>query len=330
MIYRKLRKSNLQVSCIGLGTWAIGSGSDWGQSDETESIKAIHASVERGVNLIDTAPCYNFGHSEEVVGKAIKGIRDKVIISTKCGVWWQSDVGNPFYEIDNVTMHRSLKPETIRQEIESSLQRLKTDYIDIYHTHWPDPSTPIDETVDCLLSLQKEGKIRYIAVSNCYHKEYKDYESICNIVDHQIKYSMLDRKIEKEILTDCIGLNVGVLAYSSLEQGALSGKCKDKKRFGREDIRNSNAWFKDNKRQIIDCVMKLLKPYAEKYQCTIAQLVIAWTLSRTGITSVLCGARVQADAIENAGAVDIKITSEDLEYITNQTELKSLVKNAYR
>ena len=139
----------------------------------------------------------------------------------------------------------------------------------------------------------------------------------------------MDRKIEKEILTDCIDLNIGVIAYSSLEQGALSGKCKDKKQFGSEDIRNSNVWFKDNKRQVIDYVMKLLKPYAEKYQCTIAQLVIAWTFRRTGITSVLCGARVQTDAIENVEAVDIKITSEDLEYITTQTELRGLVKKAY-
>ena len=169
------------------------------------------------------------------------------------------------------------------------------------------------------------------------HMEYKiiavnrdeTIDTIVETLSEDEYIEMLDRKIEKEILTDCIDLNIGVIAYSSLEQGALSGKCKDKKQFGSEDIRNSNVWFKDNKRQVIDYVMKLLKPYAEKYQCTIAQLVIAWTFRRTGITSVLCGARVQTDAIENVEAVDIKITSEDLEYITTQTELRGLVKKAY-
>ena len=161
MVYRELGTSGIKTSPVCLGTWAVGGGPWWGQSDDEESVKTIRTTVDEGINFIDTAPAYGFGRSEEVVGKAVKGMRDKVVIATKCGLWWGGDEGETFFEMDGYTVRRSLRPDTIRKELEISLRRLQTDYIDLYITHWQEPGddkTPIEVTMECLLALKKRGE----------------------------------------------------------------------------------------------------------------------------------------------------------------------------
>ena len=303
MRYGELGNSGIQVSIIGLGTWAIGGGSWWGDTDDDESVRTIQAAIDSGITLIDTAPCYGFGHSEEVVGKAIKGHREKVVISTKCGLWWHDNKGSFFFELEGKKVNRSLHPATIRQEIELSLNRLGTDYIDIYHTHWqaiePD-KTPIAETMECLLDLKREGKIRSIAVSNVSEQELEEYSKAGGISANQAKYSMLDRGLEREGLSFCKQNKIGVLAYSPLEQGLLTGKIGMDVQFDEKEVRSDATWFKPENRIKVLNMLHGWSDITEKYRCTVSQLVVAWTASQAGITSVLCGARHPGQIIETA------------------------------
>lgn len=312
MKYKKLGKSDLMVSTVGLGTWAIGGGPWWGESDKDASIAAIKTALEFGINLIDTAPAYGFGYSEEVVGEAIKGNRSKVILSTKCGLWWETEENNFFFEQDNKKVYRSLKSSNIRKELENSLRRLQTDYIDIYHTHWQDSTTPISDTAEVLLQLQKEGKIRTIAVSNATIEDCKKYEETCMLAANQAKYSMLDRQIEDSLASYCLDNDIGILAYSPLEQGLLTGKVTIDSTFSLTDTRSNNPWYEVDKRSKVILMLKGFTDLTEKYNCTLSQLVIAWTRQQRGITSVLCGARNPKNAMENAINGDLELEECDL------------------
>ncbi len=312
MQYRKLGNSAIMVSAIGLGTWAVGGDGWWGPSDESQCIKAVHAALAGGVNLIDTAPVYGFGYSEELVGKAIAGRRNQIILSSKTGLWWDDDTGNYFYSLDGIDVHKCLKPKNMAIELERSLKRLNTDYIDIYHTHWQDKTTPIDETAEFLNKALKEGKIRAIAVSNATTKHMEQYFKTCTIVANQPKYSILERKIEPELVDYCVEKNVGILAYSPLELGLLTGKVTMETVFSEHDTRTADPWFQLENRARVIAFLDSLKGYTEKYNCTIAQLMIAWTFSQKGITSVLCGARKEANAMENVAAGSLIIDEEDL------------------
>ena len=202
MLYRKLGSSGIEVSTVGLGAWAIG-GWMWGGTEEGKSIAAIHAALDRGINLIDTAPAYGLGRSEEIVGQAIHGRRDRVVLATKCGLVWDREEGQFFFHSDDkgatpgpskYKLFRNLRPDSIRAELERSLERLSTDYVDLYQTHWPDPTTPIAETVDVLLDLKGQGKIRAIGVSNANRQQLQAYGRIDS---DQERYSLLDRQIEE-------------------------------------------------------------------------------------------------------------------------------------
>ena len=323
MKYRELGNSGISVSVVGLGTWAIGGGPWWGTGDENDSIRAIHASIDGGINLIDTAPGYGFGYSETIVGKAIADRRDKVVLSTKCGLWWDSDTGNYFFSLDGKDIHRCLKPATIITEVDRSLQRLGTDYIDILHTHWQDVTTPIEETAACLESLRKSGKIRSIAVSNATTDDMDKYFKECTIVANQAKYSILDTAIETTIADYCVEKNVGILAYSPLEQGLLTGKVTLEHTYEASDTRSSNPWFELSKRAKVLAFLDKLAPFTQKYNCTTAQLIIAWTFEQFGITSVLCGARKVNNADENLAAGDLSLDKEDI------IKIRELAKSAY-
>src|SRR5882724_5273624 len=192
MLYRPLGQSGIQASVIGLGTWAIG-GWMWGGTDEAKAIRAIQVSLDAGITLIDTAPAYGLGLSETIVGKAVAGRRDKVVIATKCGLVWHVKRGDPFLDEKGKAIHRYLGSESIRYEVEQSLKRLNTDYIDLYQTHWQDVTTPIEETMKTLLDLKKQGKIRAIGVSNCAVEQLEAYRKIGPLDSAQEKYSMLDR-----------------------------------------------------------------------------------------------------------------------------------------
>ena len=319
MKYRPLGKSGIEASVIGMGTWVTGGGTVWGEDpDDSESIRAIHASIDAGVNLIDTAPAYGFGRSEEVVGKAIKGRRDEVVIATKCGLWWQDERGSYLGEFDGRPIRRSLRPDTIREELDVSLKRLGIETIDLYQVHWPaikPEKTPIAETMDCLMDLKKEGKIRAIGVSNVSLEELKEYEAHGVVDTNQPRYSMLYRQIEEDLLPFCVEHDISTLAYMPLEQGLLTGKVTMHRKFGEKEWRSNqdwNPWFKPGNRKHILDLLASWHDLTPKYGCTLAQLVIAWTFSQPGVTHVLCGARTAAQAMENARAGDLELDALDI------------------
>jgi methylglyoxal reductase len=323
MQYRTLGKTEITASAVALGTWAIGGGPWWGDSDDNESIRAIQAAIDAGVTLIDTAPAYGMGHSEEVVGKAVKGQRDKVLLSTKCGLWWKDDRGTSAFTLGDTHVKKCLLPETIREEVEISLGRMDTDYIDLYHTHWPslEPEKyPIDDTMQCLMKLKEEGKIRAIAASNVDLDHIKQYQAAGILDAIQPRFSMLDRAIEKEIGPYCLANGISTLAYSPLEQGLLTGNIGMDQTFAEGVYRNEIPWYLPVNRQKVLNMLEGWSDLLAKYNCSLSQLVIAWTMAQEGITFVLCGARKQAHVTDNVAAAGLEIEAGDLARIRRDAE----------
>ena len=304
MQFRKLGDSGLDTSIIGLGTWAMG-GWMWGGTDEEKSILAIRESIEQGVNLIDTAPAYGLGRSEEIVGKAIVGQRDKVVLATKCGLVWHTQQGNHFFDEDGKPVHRFLGADSIRHELEGSLKRLQTDYLDLYITHWQDPTTPIEETMKTLLALKKEGKIKAIGISNASLDELKEYQKFGVVDAVQERYNAIHRSLEAEILPHVQQTNTACLSYSSLALGILSGKITAQTTFNGDDQRANDALFSQGNRSIVQAFCQQIAPFAKELEVSVAQLVIAWTVAQPGVTFSLCGARNPQQAKENAIAGNI-------------------------
>ncbi len=322
MVYRKLGKSNIEASAIGLGAWAIGGGPWWGDSDDEQSIETIRQAVESGITLIDTAPCYGFGRSEEVVGKAIKGIRDKVVISTKCGLWWNDDRGSLFFEQDGKKVKRCLDPDTIKQEIELSLNRLDISYIDVYFTHWqsmPPYETPIADTMKCLMDLKAQGLIRAIGASNVTAENILEYQKHGQLDVIQEKYSMIDRRIESELIPTALAEGVSTMAYSPIEQGLLTGKITMETAIGADEARNASPWYKPvNRKKVLD-MLDTFAPLTQKYNCSLANLVVAWTMAQPGMTYTLCGARKPEHIAETAKSA-IAIDQTDIEFMRKAAE----------
>ncbi len=318
MHYRNIGNSKIKASIVGLGTFAIG-GWFWGGVDEKKAIAAIQASIDQGINLIDTAPIYGFGLAEEIVGKAIKGKRDQVILATKVGLVWDSKEGDfhcyandqwPTSEPSKYEVYQNLKPASIQKEVERSLQRLGIDYIDLYQTHWQDSTTPIEETMDTLEKIKSQGKIREIGVSNVTVEHLKRYG---NIVSAQEKFNLLDRTIvEKGIVHYCIDHNISILSYFTLEQGLLTGTMSPDRQFQIGDMRRNDPKFSSENRHQIQEFMNSFLPIAEKYGCSISQLMIALTLTQPGISHALIGARNEKQAIENAMGGYLTLEDEDI------------------
>jgi methylglyoxal reductase len=310
-ITRSIGKSGVVTSAVGLGTWAIG-GWMWGGTDEAESIAAIQASIDAGVSLIDTAPAYGLGRSEEIVGKAIKGRRDRAVIATKCGLNWHSKKGNHFFDQDGKPVNRYLGADGIAYEVEQSLRRLGTDHIDLYITHWQDPTTPLAETMEALERLKSAGKIRAIGASNLNAAELQQYVGTGQLDAIQERYSMLDREIEQTLLPIARQHQVAALSYSSLALGLLSGAIDPVREFSGDDQRKDNPRFSQANRRKVAALKHALSPVAEAHQASMAQLVIAWTLAQPGITFALCGARNAAQALDNARAGEISLSAAEL------------------
>ncbi len=317
MLTREIGASGIEASVIGLGTWAIG-GWMWGGTDEAKSIAAIQASVDAGVSLIDTAPAYGQGVAEDIVGKALKGRRDKVVLATKCGLVWHTQKGNHFFDYDGKPVHRYLGKDAIIYEVEQSLTRLGTDYIDHYITHWQDPTTPIAETMEALETLKQQGKIRSIGASNTSVDEVKAYLAAGQLDAVQEEYSMVKRDIEGTLLPVCRENGVSVLSYSSLALGLLSGKIGPDREFTGDDQRKDNPRFSMANRQKVANLMQTIAPIAEAHGATLAQTVIAWTVQQPGITFSLCGARDAAQAVENAKAGQLRLTDGEIAEIDAQ------------
>jgi methylglyoxal reductase len=313
-VARSIGKSGVSASAVGLGTWAIG-GWMWGGTDEAESIAAIQASIDAGISLIDTAPAYGLGRSEEIVGKAIKGRRDRTVIATKCGLNWHSKKGNHFFDQDGKPVNRYLGADGIAYEVDQSLRRLGTDYIDLYITHWQDPTISIAETVEALERLKSAGKIRAIGASNLNAAELQQYVAAGELDAIQERYSMLDRAIEQTLLPIARHHQVATLSYSSLALGLLSGAIDPAREFSGDDQRKDNPRFSQANRRKVAALRQALAPVAEGHQATMAQIVIAWTLAQPGITFALCGARNAKQAVDNAKAGEISLSAAELSAI---------------
>lgn len=311
MRYRPIGQSGIQASVISFGAWAIG-GWMWGGTEEKAALEAIDAALDAGVNFIDTAPAYGLGLSEEIVGKAVRGRRDKVIIATKCGLVWHTQRGKLFFHQDGRPVHRYLGADSIRYECEQSLKRLGTDYIDLYQTHWQDSTTPIAETQGALLDLKREGKIRAIGVSNATLDQIEEYRKVGPIDADQERYSMLDRQQEAALLPYCKKNGLAFLAYSPLAHGLLTGKMGPDRVFKGDDLRRNDPRFSVENRARIAEMLKKFGSVAKRHNLTIGQAVIAWTLEQPGLTHALVGARNPQQAAENAAAGNVVLSAEEI------------------
>ncbi len=314
MRYRALGQSGLEASVVGLGTWAIG-GWMWGGTDERAAVAAVQAAIDAGVNLLDTAPAYGLGRSEELVGQAIAGRRDKVILATKCGLVWHTRQGTYYFDQDGRPVHRFLGPDSIRYELERSLARLGTDTVDLYQTHWQDSTTAIEDTMACLMDLQAAGKIRAIGVSNVTVPEVEAYRAAGAIAGIQERYSMIDRCVEGALLPYCRDHGLAVLAYAPLASGLLTGSIGPERVFSGDDLRRDHPRFARANLERAAALLAEVRPIADVHRATVGQTVTAWTLAQPGLTHVLCGARSPEQAIENAAAGDLELTGDELSRI---------------
>ncbi len=315
---RELGKSGVKVTPMIFGAWAVG-GWMWGGSDEKTSIDAIKASIDAGVSTIDTAAIYGMGHSESLVAKAIAGYpREKVVIATKCGMRWDDPKGegiDPWSQKSpdgrDVVIRKNSKPSSIFYEVEESLKRLRTDYIDLYQIHWPDTSTPLEDSFTAMEKLRQQGKIRAIGVSNYDVAQMRRAMTAGPLASLQPPYSVLRRGIEKEILPFCRENHIGVIVYSPLERGLLTGDVTPDRKFPPGDHRNEHKLFTIENRRKILAALELIRPIAEKYKANFAQLMINYTMSVPGITAALVGARTSEQAVSNAFAMSFDITDEE-------------------
>lgn len=277
----ELGKSAVATSRIGLGTWAIG-GWMWGGTDEAQSIATIRSAVERGITLIDTAPVYGFGRSEEIVGKALAeaGLRDKVQIATKVGLAWKDG-----------RVYRDSSPARIRQEVEDSLRRLRTDVIDLYQVHWPDPETPIAETARVLEDLRRAGKIRAIGVSNFSPGQMDAFRTAATLDAVQPPYNLFEREIEADVLPYASGTGLAVLSYGALCRGLLSGRMRSDTTFDGDDLRKADPKFRSPRfAQHLAAVTDLEKLAKQRFGKSVLALAVRWVLDQ-GPTIALWGAR---------------------------------------
>lgn len=310
----KLGASGIECEDVGLGTWAMG-GWMWGGGDDAAAVEAIRASLDAGVRLIDTAPAYGLGRAEALVGTALKGRRHEAVIATKCGLVWHTDKGTHFFDEEGQAVYRYLGRDAIVHELEQSLRRLRTDYIDLYITHWQDATTPVAETMDALLDLKRQGKIRAIGVSNVDAQTLTEYLRHGPVDAIQERYSLIDREIEATLLPLCRRHDIAVLGYSSLALGLLAGPIDPKREFSGDDQRRGHPRFSAANRQKLNAFFADIEPVRARLQCSFAQLMIAWTTVSGRVSVALCGARTPAQAIENARAGTVTPGAEDLALI---------------
>jgi aryl-alcohol dehydrogenase-like predicted oxidoreductase len=294
MEYTVISGTEMKVSRIAQGTWAIG-GWMWGGTDERESIRTIHAALDIGINLIDTAPVYGFGVSEEIVGKAIeaRGHREKVFIATKVGLEWH-----------NGSVSRNSSRDRIRKEVEDSLRRLRTDYIDIYQVHWPDLAVPIEETAQTMQALLKEGLIRAIGVSNYSPEQMNQFMSVSELHTVQPPYNLFERQIDRDVLPFVREKNLSAFAYGPLCRGLLTGTMRPDTKFTGDDLRQSDPKFQPPRfAQYLEAVQQLDDLARKRYGKRVMDLAVRWVLDTPGITSALWGARHPAELEAVAGVL---------------------------
>lgn len=320
MEYRTLSNTSLSLSVITFGAWAAG-GWMWGSTNRHNAIEAIRASYDLGVTSIDTAPVYGQGLSEEIVGEALHGIpRDKVQILTKFGMVWHEPKGSlAFHSKDNngnpLDIYLYAGKESVIKECEDSLRRLKTDYIDLFQIHWPDNTTPMNETFEAVSKLIEQGKVKYAGVCNYSAAQIEEAEKYISLASVQIPYSMVNREIEKATIPYCIEHHKSILAYSPLERGLLTGKITPDHQFEAGDHRANHPSFTPENIFRVNQFLEQIKPIANSKGITLSQLVLRWTLEQPGITIALAGARDSTQAVQNALAGEITLSPSELELI---------------
>ncbi|GGE44929.1 general stress protein 69 [Pullulanibacillus camelliae] len=318
MDYITIPRTDIRASRIGLGTWAIG-GWSWGGTDEAESIRTIHTAIDEGINFIDTAPAYGQGVSEEIVGKAIRshGQRDQLVIATKAGIDWNA-----------TDVFRNGAKERIKKEIDDSLRRLQTDYIDVYQVHWPDPNVPIEETAQAMYDLYSEGKIRAVGVSNFTIDQLEAFKAVSILHTHQPPYNLFERAIEKDILPWCRENNVSTILYGSLCRGLLSGKMNKKREFKGDDLRKTDPKFQEPRfSDYLSAVQALDELAEDRFGKTVRDLAVRWVLDQPGAGIALWGARRPEQIQSVNGIMDFTLDSETLRDIDKilETHIKDPV-----
>ncbi len=280
---RTFGNTDIQVTPVGLGTWAIG-GWMWGGTDEAQSIDTIHRAIDKGIGLVDTAPVYGFGRSEEIVGKALAGgRRDQVALATKVALNWNDD---------HSKVWRDATAARIEGEVEDSLKRLQTDRIDIYQVHWPDPKTPMEETARALEKLYQAGKIRAIGISNFTPAQMEEFSKTVPLHSLQPPYNLFERDIEQEILPYCREHGTATITYGGLCRGLLTGKMREDTEFTGDDLRKNDPKFQGERyRQYLNAVAELDAFARERYQKNVLALALRWLVDQPGVTTALWGAR---------------------------------------
>ena len=306
---RKLGYTDLELTTVGLGTWAMGGPWQygWGPQDDDEAVAAVLAALETGINWIDTAPAYGLGHSEELIREALKQKSEKPIIATKCGILWNE-------KKEKVTC---LKRESIREECHASLRRLGVEVIDLYQMHWPDPDQDVEQAWEEMAKLCREGKVRYLGVSNFNVEQIKRVQKIHPVASLQPPYSMLHREVEDELLDYCAQNNIGVIAYSPMQRGLLTGEFSAERLAGLplDDHRRRSSDFQEPQFSATLEFVEGLKKIAQRRGRTCAQLAISWVLRRPEITAAIAGARRPDQILETAPAADWRLGKKDIEEI---------------
>ena len=309
---RRLGNSDLEITPIGIGAWAMGGGDwafSWGRQEDDKSMAAIHTALDAGVNWIDTAPVYGLGHSEEVVGKALAGRAHRPYIFTKCSLVWndQREIGH------------SLKAASVRRELEASLRRLRVDAIDLYQIHWPDPEPEIEEGWQTLAQFQKEGKVRYIGVSNFNVVQMKRVERIAPITSLQPNYNIVTRDIEKDLLPFCRERHIGVIVYSPMKSGLLTGKMTRERiaSLPPDDFRPKTVSFQEPLLSRNLGVVEVLRGIGERHGRTPGEIAIAWTLRDPVVTAAIVGMRSAEQAKQIVRSAEFRLTPNEILEIEN-------------
>ncbi len=318
----QLGRSDIHVTPVTFGAWAIG-GWMWGGADEKDAIDALETSIDLGMTTIDTAPVYGFGQSEALVGEVTNGKRDQVEILTKYGLKWDENRGEFYFEtVHNdgrkVKIHKYASKESVVAECDASLRRLKTDYIDLYQIHWADPTTPVDETMEAVERLIEQGKVRAAGVCNYDAELAQKANDNILLASDQVPYSMVRRDIEDDLVPWCIEQNVAILAYSPLQRGLLTGKITPDYEFGKGDNRPDTPYFQPGNIKKVNAFLEDIKPIADGRNATLSQLALAWTIAQPGITVALAGARNRKQVEDNAGAMELNLSKEEVAEINEK------------
>ncbi|MND85504.1 General stress protein 69 [compost metagenome] len=320
MEYRKLGKTDLELSAITYGAFAIG-GNMWGGNEKKDSIQSVKASIDHGVTTLDTAPFYGFGLSEEMIGEAIKGYdRSKIQLLTKFGLVWDGSnqgKGEFFFDAEEkgktIPVYKYASKTRLIKEVEDSLKRLQTDYIDLLQIHWPDSTTAIAETMEALDLLLQQGKIRAAGVSNYSVEQVSEAQNSIQIASNQVGYSMLNRGIEQDLIPYAQQHDLGIIVYSPMERGLLTGKYFNEGKLKENDHRN--GYFQQFDLKKVKTFLDTISPIAADKGVSLSQLVLRWTSLQPAITVVLAGARNAEQAIANAEATAIDLTIDELSFI---------------